>query len=239
MVLRIKFTKYGPVKFIGHLDVMRYFQKAVRRAEIDVKYSNGFNPHQIMSFAAPLGVGLESMGEYFDLEMNSITTTEDIKNRLNAVMTEGIEIVHVKLLPEKTKNAMASVAAAEYDVHFSNPEELGDINLETAVDELMSRTSVEYHKQTRKVDTNIDLRPAIYDLSANNSSKTVHMTVNASSAGNIKPTFVIDALTEPYGIEIDPLHIKVTRIETYTLREDVENVTMDVLVPMDYMGIDA
>ena len=55
MKLRIKFKKYGPVRFIGHLDVMRFFQKANRRAELDVAYTGGFSPHQIMSFAAPLG----------------------------------------------------------------------------------------------------------------------------------------------------------------------------------------
>ena len=58
MKIRIKFRKYGVMKFIGHLDMMRYFQKAMRRAEIDIAYSEGFSPHQIMSFAAPLGVGV-------------------------------------------------------------------------------------------------------------------------------------------------------------------------------------
>ena len=56
MKLRIKFSKHGSMKFIGHLDIMRYFQKAIRRSEIDVAYSEGFSPHQKMSFAAPLGV---------------------------------------------------------------------------------------------------------------------------------------------------------------------------------------
>ena len=71
MKLRIKFSKHGVMKFIGHLDVMRYFQKAMRRADIDIAYSTGFSPHQIMSFAQPLGVGVESNGEYMDVELNS------------------------------------------------------------------------------------------------------------------------------------------------------------------------
>lgn len=58
MKIRIKFSKQGAMKFIGHLDTMRYFQKAMRRADVDIRYSEGFSPHQIMSFAAPLGVGL-------------------------------------------------------------------------------------------------------------------------------------------------------------------------------------
>ncbi|MCI6205225.1 MAG: TIGR03936 family radical SAM-associated protein, partial [Lachnospiraceae bacterium] len=63
MKIRIKFRKWGAMKFIGHLDMMRYFQKAVRRANIDICYSEGYSPHQIMSFAAPLGVGITSDGE--------------------------------------------------------------------------------------------------------------------------------------------------------------------------------
>lgn len=70
MLTRIRFAKYGVVKFIGHLDVMRYFQKAVRRCNLPIKYSQGFTPHQLMSFALPLGVGVTSDGEYMDLEFD-------------------------------------------------------------------------------------------------------------------------------------------------------------------------
>ena len=63
MKVRIKFAKEGMMKFIGHLDIMRYFQKAIRRAELPIAYSEGFSPHMILSFAAPLGVGITSLGE--------------------------------------------------------------------------------------------------------------------------------------------------------------------------------
>ena len=62
MKVRIKFSKHGPMKFIGHLDIMRYFQKAMRRADVAICYSGGFSPHQIMSFAAPLGGGITTNG---------------------------------------------------------------------------------------------------------------------------------------------------------------------------------
>ncbi len=96
MKVRVKFSKYGPVKFIGHLDIMHYFQKAVRRAGIDVAYSEGFSPHQIMSFAAPLSVGHTSEGEYFDMEVNSFTKEEDMLQKLNQVMVEGIDVLKVR-----------------------------------------------------------------------------------------------------------------------------------------------
>lgn len=96
MKIRIKFRKTGIMKFIGHLDVMRYFQKAIRRADVEICYSGGFSPHQIMSFAAPLGVGITSNGEYVDIEVHSTGTTAEMLERLNAVMAEGFEIAEIQ-----------------------------------------------------------------------------------------------------------------------------------------------
>ena len=83
MKVRIKFAKTGHMKFVGHLDTMRYFQKAIRRAELPVAFSGGYSPHMIMSFAAPLGVGTTSLGEYFDMELTETVPTKEIENRLD------------------------------------------------------------------------------------------------------------------------------------------------------------
>ena len=105
MKLRVKFSKTGHMKFIGHLDLMRFFQKAIRRSKIDIKYSEGFSPHQIMSFAAPLGLGIESFGEYMDIELVSdeISDSElkNIENSLNLCMCEGLRILKVIALSSK------------------------------------------------------------------------------------------------------------------------------------------
>ena len=119
MEVRIKFAKYDTMKFISHLDVMRYFQKAVRRSGLDVAYSEGFNPHQIMSFAAPLGVGQTSESEYFDIELKTVPPLEELVDRLNATMTDGMRILSAELLPPpvpqvKRETAMALVAASSY-----------------------------------------------------------------------------------------------------------------------------
>ena len=76
--VRIKFRKYGVMRFIGHLDVMRYFQKAIRRAEIPIAFTTGYSPHMIMSFAQPLGVGVTSDGEYFDIEITEPISSEKV-----------------------------------------------------------------------------------------------------------------------------------------------------------------
>ena len=87
MKIRVKFSKHGAMKFIGHLDIMRYFQKAIRRAEIPIVFTEGFSPHMVMSFASPLGVGIESEGEYMDIEIKEPLSTEEAVRRLDAVMS--------------------------------------------------------------------------------------------------------------------------------------------------------
>ena len=106
------------MKFIGHLDLMRYFQKAMRRADVDIAYSGGYSPHQIMSFASPLGLGATSVGEYMDIEVNSTRPSKEMVTALNQVMVEGIEILSYRVLPEESKNAMSLVAGADYMVVF-------------------------------------------------------------------------------------------------------------------------
>ena len=115
MKIRIKFQKQGTVRFIGHLDVMRYFQKVMRRAEVDIRYSEGFSPHQIMSFASPLSVGLISHAEYVDIDVNSSGNSNGMVRRLNEVSAEGLEVLSYRELPETAKNAMSLVLQAFYE----------------------------------------------------------------------------------------------------------------------------
>ena len=124
--IRIKFRKYGVMRFIGHLDIMRYFQKAMRRAEIDICYSEGFSPHQIMSFASPLGVGITSDGEYLDIEVNSTRSSEASIKALNDTMVEGVEVTEYVTLPDNAKTAMSMVAAADYPSVFYGKRRISD-----------------------------------------------------------------------------------------------------------------
>ena len=78
MRVRIRFEKTGIMRYVGHLDLMRFFQKAVKRSGLPIRYSEGFNPHQIMSFASPLGVGITSDGEYMDLTLSAEMSCDEI-----------------------------------------------------------------------------------------------------------------------------------------------------------------
>ena len=227
MKVRIKFSKHGAMKFIGHLDIMRYFQKAIRRSDIDIAYSTGFSPHQIMSFAMPLGVGLESDGEYFDVEMNSIVSCEDMQSRLEAQMVEGMHILNVRILPENVGNAMASVSAAKYQITFRDGK-MPVFDWKTQITAFMAQDTIPVMKQTKKSEKELDLRPAIYEMYVKDDS--IIMLVDASSAGNIKPSLVIQALYAQNGQSLGEFDMEVTRMETYANAGTAE---APVFVPLD------
>ena len=232
MKVRIKFAKYGAMKFIGHLDMMRYFQKAVRRADIDIRYSEGFSPHQIMSFAAPLGVGIESYGEYMDIEVLSMTSAEDMRLALNRVMAEGVEILSVNVMPDTVKNAMASVAAASYRIRRKSEdartavsygvEDAGGgtaegfqiANLNEKLQAFLAQEHILYTKETKKNVLELDLKPGIYELTAEPDG-AVRMLVNASSGGNVKPMTVMEQFFVFAGADIPQTACQVIRLETY------------------------
>ncbi|MDR2546615.1 MAG: TIGR03936 family radical SAM-associated protein [Lachnospiraceae bacterium] len=222
MKVRIKFAKTKAAKYIGHLDTMRFFQKAVRRAGIDVVYSRGFNPHQVMSFAAPLGLGLSGHGEYFDLEINEPeadrdTVAAELAKRLNKEMCGGFLIVAAKPLAEGAKNAMASVAAAAYTVKIS--EEAGlPIDWMSQFEKFMNRQEMIYHKVTKKGEREIDLRPLIYKTgySTDNSGNTsLSLLLDASSANSIKPQFVIEAFFDYIGQQLPEYALSISREDIY------------------------
>lgn len=171
MKARIKFQKYGAMKFIGHLDVMRYFQKALRRANYDSEYTKGFSPHQIMSFAAPLGVGLTSDAEYLDIQLLTSDEPELMVDRLNSVLTEGVHILdfHPLLEPEantRTVTAMSLVASADYLVSFKDGYEPEAVfatqeDFKNAFLKFYEKSEIVIGKKTKKSETEVDIKPMI------------------------------------------------------------------------------
>ena len=107
MKARLKFSKIGSMRFIGHLDVMLYFQKGFRRAEIEVSYMKGLPPHQLVSFASPLGIGLSSDAEYLDVTLEKSDSQEEMIERINAVMNDEITVKDFTILDDEAKPSMA------------------------------------------------------------------------------------------------------------------------------------
>ena len=190
MKIRIKFRKWGAMKFIGHLDMMRYFQKAVRRANIDICYSEGYSPHQIMSFAAPLGVGITSDGEYFDIEVNSSLSSKESIEAFNQTMVDGVEVTSYVKLPDKAKTAMSIVAAADYRLSFKDGYEspYSVQEWKNIVDrEFTSKDCFTIIKKTKKSEREVDLKPLVYQLSVEevDTKPAFFIQVSTGSVDNI------------------------------------------------------
>lgn len=223
MKVRIKFCKQGAMKFIGHLDVMRFFQKAIRRAGIDIAYTEGFSPHMILSFASPLGVGLTSNGEYADIQLQTPISSEEAVQRLNEQMVEGIEILSFRQIPDdKANNAMALVARADYTIRFREGCELPE-GWEEKLHRFYERETIPVWKKTKKSEREIDLKPLVYALEAKDGQ--VFMSLSAGSTDNVKPELVMEAFCKDTGMELPEFALLINREELYTK----ENVSLEAL----------
>ncbi|WP_418261853.1 TIGR03936 family radical SAM-associated protein [Eubacterium sp.] len=208
--IRIRFEKQGQMKFIGHLDMVRYFQKVMRRANVDICYSEGFSPHQKMSFAAPLSVGVISKGEYFDIEVNSSLSSKEMIKNINAQNVEGVKVVSYKELPEGAKNAMSIVAGADYFVYT-------DLFTEEQVNDFYAQDEINILKKTKKSEKIVDIKLMIHEMKFNEDG--IFMKVSQGSAANLKPDLVMSALEQFTGAKL-PEFVQYERLDMYCLEND-------------------
>jgi len=228
---RIKFRKNGVMKFIGHLDIMRYFQKAIRRAEIPIAFTSGYSPHMIMSFANPLGVGLTSDGEYFDIELTESIASKEAVRRLNEQMVDGMEIVSFVQIPDDKKSkGMSIVAGADYLSSVKNgslPEDLAE-----KLEAFYAQNEICVVKKTKKSEKEVDIRPMIYKLECRDGK--IYMRVAAGSVQNLKPELVTEAFVRYLGMDAEEVTFTHHRLETFAESENTESKM--ILVPLDALG---
>lgn len=228
MKIRVKFSKTGALRFIGHLDVMRYFQKAIRRAGIAIRYTEGYSPHQVMSFAAPLGLGDTSECEYMDIDAEGVISGAEMKDRLNAVMAEGIEVLSCRRLPEGCQNAMAAMAAADYRLSFRPGYEPEDPDRFFAgLEAFVGRETILVVKKTKKSAKEIDIRPLIDAFAVRGSE--VFCRVSAGSVDHLKPELILEAYCEERGISLSPFALAVHRVELYARKADGSLIALEEL----------
>ncbi|MBQ7797196.1 MAG: DUF2344 domain-containing protein [Lachnospiraceae bacterium] len=218
MKIRIKFSKQGNMIFIGHLDIMRYFQKVMRRADVNIRYSEGFSPHQIMSFAAPLGVGLTGSGEYLDIEVLSTDSSAEMVRRMNETMVDGMQILSYKQLPDDAVNAMSLVAACDYTIHLraGYAEKLGmtDAEFMNGLVDYITNGNLEIVKKTKKGEKLMDLKPYIYEYAVT-TDHGIFLKLSSGSSTNIKPELVLEAYCKSMEKEFPAFGFAINREEVY------------------------
>lgn len=208
--LRARFSRGEEVKYISHLDTMRTFERTVRRADIPIAYSQGFNPRPQMSFGLPLSVGVTSYSEYVDFEMETELPAEDLVKRLNDNLPKGFEVQYAEYV-NTNESLMASIGVASYEVTIYNKNKFTCDRIKGCIDAIKAKESLLVEKEAKGKIKNIDIKPYIYELKIidiNEEQLILGMTLSAGSEFNVKPELVIKALNEVCGIllKINKIH---------------------------------
>ncbi len=214
MRVRMRFSKERELKYIGHLDTMRYFQKLMRRADIPIAYSNGMSPHQIMSFALPLGIGDESVGEYADIELTKSVKSTEALNALKAAGVDEICILSFKELPDGAKNAMASVEAADYEIRF---KKMPCDDLCERFTAFLSQDEIMILKRTKKSEKMVDLKPFIF--SDKTEKDALILRLKCGSVDNTKPELVSEAFFDFLVLPFCERDLMIKRLDLLTVVE--------------------
>lgn len=184
----VKYGRDDRVKFISHLDFVRCFHRAVRRSALNFEFSQGFNPHPVMTIAQPLPVCVTSESEYMKVGFVTSLSDSEIKDELNRSMPPGFTIYGVKQVEGKEID-LTKINMAEY---------ITEVECESPCDikKLLDEKELVVPKKTKSGIKDSDIRQHIFELENigfEDSVMTVRMVVSCGSDYNLKPQTVIDA----------------------------------------------
>lgn len=205
--IRIFFEKKNMAKYISHLDLMRCFSRALKRARLNIWYTEGFNPHAFMTFSLPLSLGTESFCESVDIRMLDETPLDEIKDRLNETLPPDIRITKVAEPVHKADE----IAFAEFEIRLNtdNPEKV-----KASVEEKISASEIIVEKKAKqgrkKVLKPVDIKGNIhtYELETGEKYVLLKIIISAGTKTNINPSLLIDAVTAEVKDDIESVDIK-------------------------------
>ena len=229
MKARIKFRKYGALRFIGHLDVMRFFQKVMRRAEIPIGFTGGYSPHMIMSFASPLGIGLTSAGEYFDIELTEAIDSKTAVKRMNEVSIEGIEIISFRKIPDDKKQTGMTILAGA-DILVSVRKGALPSDWKEQFSKFKSQPEIQDIKHTKRSERKYDKRSLIDSWEIRD--EQIYLLLAAGSSENLKPDLVMETFLKYANIS-DDVQFFYHRLEMYA---DESGNGERKLIPLENLG---
>jgi radical SAM-linked protein len=211
MRIQITFSKQGALRYTGHLDLHKLWERAARRAELPLAYSQGFHPQPKMSIAAALPLGFSSRCEVLDMRLERDIPLEGIRDTLQGTLPSGIQVLSVEQVDERAPALQTQVASAEYEVDLT--EAVDGSELKRKVDSVMESESIIRTRRGKEYD----LRPLIEDLrvlesdsllSAQERVPAIHMKLSAREGATGRPEEVLDML----GIAYEGTRIERTKL---------------------------
>lgn len=188
------------MRYISHLDLLRTFERSARRARLPLAFTEGFNPHPRINFAAPLPVGVEGRDEYLDLELETSMQPSLLVEKLNAGLPAGLEVLEAAETDEKGPSLMSLVDTATYLAEGRLPSTMNQRELVTKLEKFMEQAEIEVQKKTKKGIKIKNIRPGIIELSGELDGDNIilSMTLKTGSRENVRPEEVLSTLVRGY-----------------------------------------
>jgi radical SAM-linked protein len=216
--VRIFFEKKDMAKYISHLDLMRCFSRAVKRAGIDIWYTEGFNPHPFMTFSLPLSLGTESFCESVDIRTNDEMPFDEIKERFQSTLPDGIRVTKVAAPVHKANE----ICFSEFEILFYTEKSelvLSSLKEKIGADEI--NVEKKGKQGRKKVFRQVNIKENIqsFDFSENENGVLLKVVLTAGVKDNINPSLLIDAITADVKDEIKGIDIKKTKMMLEDMKE--------------------
>ena len=201
MRIRITFIKQGALRYTGHLDLHKLWERAARRADLPLAYSQGFHPQPKMNMAAALPLGFSSRCEVMDMKLEHEIPLTDLATRLNTTLPTGLQVVDIEQVEERAPALQTQVASAEYEVVLT--ESVDGAALKRKIDSVIESKSIPRERRGKPYD----LRPLIEALNLLQDDK-IFMRLTAREGATGRPEEVLDIL----GIAFEGTRIERTRL---------------------------
>ena len=198
MLLRIKFSKTPAGRFLSHLDLLRTMERAFRRADLALAFSEGFNPHPRISYGPALAVGVTSDGEYLDVQLRDDISAEELKARLQEAMPPALKVLEIKEIKPGVASLNSAINMARYRISVPMPQPLDFRALEQAIAKAMSAASLEVTRKGKKGWRKIDIRAGIFDVRAYPEEDKLVIVLDVQTGGqdHVRPEEVLQVLED-------------------------------------------
>ncbi|MCJ7656965.1 MAG: TIGR03936 family radical SAM-associated protein [Candidatus Atribacteria bacterium] len=223
-LVRVKYCKDGPTKYISHLNLAQVFTRTIRRAGIPVIISNGFNPRFRISFGPPLPLGISSTSEYLDIRIKEDIKVEELIERLNLVLPQGLKILQAKIIPSPADSLVKVIDRASYIISLKIKEKLLDSaakNQENELRELkqeieknnkifLNLEEISVEKQTKNGSKMVDIKPSILDIKIQNFKCPIlklSLEIRIGQQGNLNPRYAAKAWISNFADNFDIIQI--------------------------------
>lgn len=216
MKYRLVFSKLDECKYISHLDLNRIFERACRRADLPLAFSQGFNPHPKISFAVPLAVGIAGEREFMELELTEALKSEELVRRLNEKLPAGIKVLEARVVEDKQKPLMARVSRASYRFVYPAADGINQQQLDAIISKLLDKKSIEITRVVKGKSKQVDIRPNIFALEGRIKEGKIELIaeLGAGTNGNVKPEELLGEL-EREGLQIPDGYVTISRTAVY------------------------